>query len=236
MVGFPMHNECSFRFIKLPIICILAIGANLLVMVFRHLQQHPLFIDTVFTVAVTFALGLVPGIAVAVLTWIADGIIGSAWQPFHPFVLVAIAEVFLVYALRPADLPLSQVSVFKEQNPAIRDRRLVAIFGVFMRLAMIYIVCAIVASVLGGVIDFLYHTVWGAQRPYYIGLNAFRMALSQDGVPVILAEILSRFQVNVIDRLIVVSGGYIVSRMIIRLVKRCGGVTERLRARNPETP
>ena len=62
----------------------------------------------------------------------------------------------------------------------------------------------------------LYHTVLGAERPPYVGLNAIRMAFLHNEVPVLLANIFSRIQINMIDRFAVIFGGYLVS-LAIRL-------------------
>jgi len=191
----------------------------MLVMLLRHLLWFPLFIDTIFTVAVTFALGIVPGLVVATFTWATDGALGLGFS-FHPFLAVAIVEVFLVCALRPADPPLPQRSSFGAPGAAERDLRMAAFFGIIVKLAMIYIVCVVAASILGGVIDFLFHTVWGAERHYYIGLNAFRMILLQEGMPVLPTEIFARFKVNLLDRLVAIFGGYLVSRAIVLVVKK----------------
>ncbi|MCL2191680.1 MAG: hypothetical protein FWB79_06820, partial [Treponema sp.] len=76
------------------------------------------------------------------------------------------------------------------------------------------------------VIDVLYHTVLGAERPPYVGLNAIRMAFLHNEVPVLLANIFSRIQINMIDRFAAIFGGYLAS-LAIRLVM------EKLKATNP---
>jgi len=221
-----MRNERVLRFARISLICALAIAANLVL--FRtFLWWMPLFVDTVFTVAVAFALGLLPGFAVAILTWAADGVLGVGAQPFHPFVVVAAVEVGLVCALRPAEPPardgrFSRVPFFREHDPDIRDEKIVALLDVGWRLLILYFACVLAASVIGGVIDLFYHTMWGASRPYHIGINAFRLALLQEGVPALYANILSRVQINLIDRLFVVFGGYFVYRGIAGVVEKAG--------------
>ena len=63
-----------------PLICALAVAANVLVMLFWHLLWFPLFVDTIFTVVVTFVLGIVPGLVVATLTWATDGALGLGFS------------------------------------------------------------------------------------------------------------------------------------------------------------
>ena len=168
VIEFFMRHACTSRFIRFSLVCALAIAANLLVMLFRYLLWSPLFVDTVFTVAVTFALGLIPGFVVAVLTWAADGVMGFGLQPFHPFLLVAIAEVFLVHTLKPKDTAVAHIPQDPAsgiRNSAMLDRKMFAISSVFARLILVYFVCVIAASVLGGLIDLVHHTLWGVERP-----------------------------------------------------------------------
>jgi len=217
MVDFAMHHERTqrsqhnYRPVTVALICVLAIAANLLVLLVRHWLWLPLFIDTIFTVAVTFALGLVPGLVVAVLTWLVDSLFWVSLQPFHPFILVAFAEVLLVHLLKPSTPPagiLRRVRAFS----ASADRDRLALYSIFMRVILIYFVSAIAASVLGGIIDFVYR----GQGPDYIGINAIMMALTQSGVHELPAGIFSRFKVNMVDRLIVIFGGYLVAWALMR--------------------
>ena len=91
-----MPNERTLRIIKFAMICALAVAANMFLILLRNFLWVPVFFDTVFTVAVTFAMGLFPGILVAVLTWLVDGLLSISVQTFHPFLLVAFVEVALV--------------------------------------------------------------------------------------------------------------------------------------------
>ena len=206
------------RLAKPSLICAAAVAANLLVMLLRNLWYFSLFVDTVFTVAVTFALGPIAGVAVAALTWAADSaiaiVLGVGVQRFHPFVLVAIVEVLIVHRLRPADR-LSMRG--PARDPEERDERVFRIFGVFMRLTVVYAACVVAVSVLGGAIDFLYHAVIGVERPHDTGLTVLVMASARGGLPAFAAGVLSRVQVVFLDRLFVVFGGFLVSMMIDRI-------------------
>ena len=197
-----MPSERMPKFIKIFLICVLAVAGNIFFILVRDTPWLPLFVDTIFTVAVTFALGLFPGLAVAVLTWAVDG---ARWIYIHPFVIVSIVEVLLVHRLRPID------SGEQSRGP---EKRMTYIVGIFVRLILIYAACVVAVSVSGGVIDFLYHTVLGMERTPYVALNALRMAFLREGIPTLAANILARLQINMADRFIVVFGGYLVSRGI----------------------
>ena len=174
-----------------------------------------MFVDTIFTAAVAFTFGFFPGSAVAVLTWLLYGLLFSHGH-FHPFIFVALAEVLLVSLLKP---PASE-SLSWMQNSAIPERKTTYVAIVSAQLFVLYIVCAAAASVLGGIISFLHYTVWGRDIPsFFIAVNAFRWNFLQGGNSVFWADILSRVQVNMVSRFIVVFGGYFISFGIKRLLK-----------------
>jgi len=197
------------------LICALAVAANLLTILLFSNLMIPLFWDTLFTVAVAFALGLFPGIAVAVLTWAMNAIF-LPYGSFHPFVFVSIAEVFLVCLLKPL--------AFEEQswtrNPTIPERKATYVAIVSAQLFVLYIVCAVAASVIGGSIAFLYYMVWDRGIPsFFIAVNAFRWNFLQGGSPVLLADILPRIQINIVGRFMSIFGGYFISLIIKQAVK-----------------
>ena len=189
------------------LVCLLALAVNLFLIRLFQDTHVPLFLDTIGTVAVAFAFGLVPALAVAVLTWFLYGMLFQLGT-LHPFVFVAIAEVLLVSRLKP---PASE-SLSWMQNSAIPERKTTYVAIVSAQLFVLYIVCAIAASTLGGAIAFLHYTVWGRDTPsFYIVVNAFRWNFLQGGNPVFLADTLSRVQVNIVSRFIVIFGGYFIS-------------------------
>jgi len=206
------HGLAPKHLAKLLLICALAVAANFLAIQIRALHEVPLFIDTIFTVAVALALGVFPGIAVAVLTWVATGIqIGY----FYPFVFVAIAEVLLVCWLKPIS-PKTQDWIRHNTHEG-KTARLVIVSA---QLLVLYIVCAIVASVLGGVIAYFYYTVLGRDvYTFWTAVNAFRRNFLQGGSPVFLADVFSRVQINIVDRFVAIFGGYFVSLAIVNFLK-----------------
>ena len=89
----------------------------------------------------------------------------------------------------------------------MKDERFSYCFIENSKFGLIYFVCVISASVLGGIINFVYR----GGGPDYIGVNALIMALTQGGLHELPASIFSRFKVNMVDRLIVIFGGYLVA-------------------------
>jgi len=212
----PCSRQHFLRFVKLMLLCVAAAAANNLLAIFiLHSMDFPLFMDTIFTVAVTFAAGLIPGIAVAVLGWIMAGIHNAY---FHPFVVVALAEVLLVHWLKPVS---SKIDDFSPHDSAfLLDVKIAAKINTAARLMLLYLACVIALSALGGIIDFTFYYIGGREGFFFHTIEPFRTGFLRSGTRLLTANILSRILVNIADRFIVIFGGYLVSLGIKRLVKQ----------------
>jgi len=198
--------------LKLPLVglCILAVFMDILLnAVVRSFLEVPLFLDTVFTAAIAFAFGLVPGIFVAVLGYVITCIY---YGRFHFFVLCTIAEVLLICALKPATPAIPYF--------ALRERITATYTGLAARLIILYIVCAITVSVLGGIIDYATGWLLGIHLYYFSPEDTFRPALVVADLPLVVENILARIPVNIVDRFIVIFGGYFISRGLLKLTRR----------------
>ena len=205
----PEFRERFVRLFKLFLLCLLAAVANRLLNVFSlYFLGVSLFLDTVFTATVVFSAGLWPGITTAILTWVGQGIL---YGSLTPFIFVSVAEVLLICWLKPA---ASWV-----QNPAMLEKRIASVVGVFVKLMLLYIVCALTASVLGGLIDYVYHTVLGVEKFYFSASDTFKIGFLRAGIPVLAVNIFARIPVNMVDRFIVIFGGYFVSRGVRRIMR-----------------
>jgi hypothetical protein len=174
-------------------------------------MKFPLFLDTVFNAAITFAAGLIPGLVTALLSYVAL----NSWAiGFYPFILCSIVEVLLVWHL----MPVNQVKKHAEQA-ALPATKAFSYISVFARLIVLYIVCSLTISVLGGVIDYFHYTVLSNSKLSFSAEDAFKIGLLRSGIPVLAIDILSRIPVNIVDRFIVIFGGYFISRLIVKLTK-----------------
>jgi len=205
-----MNRERFIQIIKLSLLCILAVAGNFFLNnLCVYYMKFPLFLDTVFNVAVTFAVGLIPGLVTALLSYVAL----NSWEiGFYPFILCSIVEVFLVCHLRPVN----------QEKKRAEQSALPAAFSyihIFARLMILYIVCSLTISVLGGVIDYLHYTVLSNSKLSFSAEDTFKISLLRSGIPVLAIDILSRIPVNIVDRFIVIFGGYFVSRLIVKLNK-----------------
>ncbi|MDR2964699.1 MAG: hypothetical protein LBU88_02870 [Treponema sp.] len=200
-----MAHIQSAKIIKLVVICILASLANIFLSVFfRSFLGFPLFLDTVFTAAVTFAFGLIPGIAVAALSLLIPCIY---YKSINFFILCSIAEVLLIHTLKPAPMNIPDF--------APKEKIIAYYTSIAAKLMFLYIICAITISVLGGVIDYVSQVFLG--KHYFSVEDNFKLSLIMNNLPILAVNILSRIPVNIVDRFIVIFGGYFISRGLVKI-------------------
>ncbi|MCL2066333.1 MAG: hypothetical protein FWG99_02570 [Treponema sp.] len=198
------------KVIKLTILCILAALMNIFTtIIFRDYLGLPLYIDTVFTAAVAFAAGLIPGIAVAVLGWFIPCLY---YNHFNFYVFCSIAEVLLICALKPAAPEISRF------DP--KEKIIASYTGLAAKLILLYVVCAVSISVLGGIINYVSDVFLEMHLRYYSVEDTFKLGLMMSNLPALAVNILSRIQVNIVDRFIVIFGGYFISRGLIKIAPR----------------
>jgi hypothetical protein len=77
----------------------------------------------------------------------------------------------------------------------------------------------IIESVLGGVIDYVLFTMLGETKFQYSPEDRFKLGLLRSNMPLLWASILSRLPINIVDRFIVIFGGYSLSLGIRRFLK-----------------
>lgn len=202
-----MDNR-SRKIIKLVVICIFAALMNILLnRFFMNFLKFPLFLDTVFTAAITFAAGLIPGIFVVVLNCLFTLIFHRG---INFFILCSLAEVLLICALKPSapDIP--------DFTP---KEKIIAFYtGVAAKLMLLYILCAVTVSVLGGVIDYVSQLFLETHFHYSVA-DYFKLGFIMNNFPLLAVNILSRIPVNIVDRFIVIFGGYFISRGLVKFMR-----------------
>ncbi|MDR0443979.1 MAG: hypothetical protein LBH44_11295 [Treponema sp.] len=198
----------SRKTVQLAILCVLAAGMNVALSVLaRDVLRLPLFLDTVFTAAIAFAAGLVPGMIVAVLTMLPPMIY---YHTINYFVLCSIAEVALICALKPVPVVIVRY--------ASKEKISASYAAIAAKLVVLYIACALGISVLGGVIDTLTRFLQESHSPWISVIDVFKPALIMNNLPDLAVNILARIPTNMVDRFIVIFGGYAISRLIVKHV------------------
>jgi len=168
--------------------------------------RFPLFLDTVFTAAIAFAFGIIPGIFTAILTWFLPCFF---YNGFSFYFFCSIAEVLLICALKPYVL----------DTPFFTSKEKIAASYTILvsKLFLLYILCAITISIIGGVVDYITHLF--VERNYYSVDDLFKQGLYMSNMPVLAVNILSRLPINIVDRFIVIFAGYFVSTCLIKLTQ-----------------
>ena len=197
------------RYGKLGVLCIIAALMDIFLPVFfRNFLGLPLYIDTVFAAAIAFAFGLIPGIAVAVLSWFIQCIYWSLG--FHLYVLCSITEVILICALKPTPLEIPQF--------APKEKVISSYSSLAARLMLLYFLCAITISVLGGIINYVSDLIFNLPLHHSSVEDTFKLGFLMSNLPVLAVNILSRIPINIVDRFIVIFGGYFISRGLVRII------------------
>jgi hypothetical protein len=57
------------------------------------------------------------------------------------------------------------------------------------------------------------------QPPYYSPEDTFKLGLIAGNLPALAVSILSRIPVNIVDRFIVIFGGYFISRGLVKITR-----------------
>jgi len=212
------------RFLFLSALCLIAAALNPCLSVFSlNVLKLPVFLDTVFTAAVTFYAGLIPGLITAFITAAIGVYIDGAVTPFG---LCAIAEVFIIWMLKPK-------TAFNNQ---IKDAAAAATrVNIFSRLMLLYIVACFAVSILGGLIAYIWFTVLPNTKGNFSAEDFFKMMFIRSNIHVLPMNILSRIPVNLIDRFIVIFGGYFISQGIIHIERRLYRRRKNLKHELPNT-
>jgi len=212
---FRMTAKQFTRFLKISLLCLAGVGGNyILNYLCVFIMKFPMFLDTVFTAAVTFSAGLIPGLVTALLSYIAFCVRDDTF--FHPFILCGIAEVIILWRFKPDQHDKKFPEKFLV---ASTDMKVTATIRVFAKLMVLYVLCCLTVSVLGGIIDFFFFGLGANPKLYFSAEDTFKMGLLRSGVPLLTMDILSRIPVNIVDRFIVVFGGYFISRLMIKIIR-----------------
>jgi hypothetical protein len=171
--------------------------------------KMPLYLDTVFTAAMCFAGGLLPGILTALFTFLLNPLkyvyllglpVETAWSAGF-FVICVLVEVLLVCFFH-AKIRSREAVFLAKPSPH-------TFISVASRLLVLSALACIAVSISGGIIDFFY-TLSSAPRTFHPE-DTFKLGLLRNHVPLLATAILSRIPINIVDRFFVIFGGYCIS-------------------------
>jgi hypothetical protein len=220
----PSGSKRSLKFtLTLPLLCLGGAVLNVFTgNFFRGVLGVPLFMDTLFTVAMTFYGGPVCGVLTGLLT---NPIVNMfdfyGWADLlYAFCNAAAALVTLLFIrLFPAELRFGAGKAVKtdefEATPLNSPLR--TLMNTLVVLLLLSFVMCIAMSILGGLTAVLIQPFGGSSNP---GPELFKLALVRKNLPSVVTEVLSRIPLNVIDRLLSVFGGYGAAALLWRVFPR----------------
>ncbi len=185
-------------------ICIMAEALNFIVAyIFFDMLHVPLFLDTIFTIAVTFYCGLFPGLMVGffynVLSTLTLTVRGFDFEPYTMLfgicgVLTAIVTWF--FARRKDEFKISMAVTV-------------------LYLVLIAVISSFVSSIAGGTIDFIRYTL--VDLPARLApIKDFTYSFQKMNFSLLASCYLAQIPVSVIDRLITTFLGFGVYKIMVR--------------------
>jgi hypothetical protein len=214
----------NLKYVLMPFLCLGGAVLNVLTgdYLFRGALGIPLFMDTLFTAAMTFYGGLLCGAVTGLLTNPISNILAFYGWPelLYSFCNAAVALVIVFFIrLFPAELRFGTGRAAKaakfETGPV--NSRFRTVINTLVALLLLSFVMCIVISILGGVITALIKTFsprfQGSPSPERL----FKLALLRKNLPLAIVEVASRIPLNIVDRLLSVFGGYGVAALLWRI-------------------
>ena len=206
---------------KIIILCIASAFANAAFSyIISGILIVPLYVDTIFTVAMCFTAGMFTGIMTGavfsplffflVFKFILNVPLDVALLR-NVFIICIMAEVFLVCHFYTKIK--TRESAFLEKLASKQDI-LFAFIPVAVQLLLLVVLDCIVISVLGGIIELIieqFSVPWK-----YSPSDIFKLGFLRNNAPSFIADILSQIPINIVDRFIAIFGGYGISLVFRR--------------------
>jgi len=192
--------------LKILVLCVFCAFCNvgLSYLVIDRLN-FPLFADTYFTVAISFTAGWLPGVITGIFLTNLTGLLKDwifAGIPFHTtwflFAVCILAEIMLVCFFHKRIKP--------REDDFLRKPTLNTFVGVATGLLVLIAIDCIVISILGGTVDFILNKLSAPIQSSFE--DVFELGLLYNNVPLLLAGILARIPINIVDRFLAIFCGY----------------------------
>ncbi|MDR1143378.1 MAG: hypothetical protein LBK77_04050 [Spirochaetaceae bacterium] len=182
-----------------------------------------LYLDTVFTVAVTFSFGLLPGLLTGALLYPGYNILrniilntgADTFWAVNAFILCTVSEILLVSIFRSGIVPApgrdtGGLPKRPRRFVPLGESFLFSFIGIAAQLMVLAALDCVVVSITGGLVDFVLHTLPASPGGTYPE-DIFKLSLFRNNVPYLASAILSRIPINIVDRFIAVFAGYGIS-------------------------
>ena len=197
---------------KIGLFCFVSIFLNLGVsLLFFDVLHIPLFLDTIFTVAIVFYLGLVPGLIVGLLFNIIDTL-------FNYLARGIVSPTNICFSLCGAAIALVTWAFARK-----KDEFQISIPVTILYLLLIALLSSSASIFIGGIIDFVrfsYFDIPDSMAP----IKQFTESFVAQRFSLFASCILAQIPISITDRLITTFAGY----GVYKLYEKFLGAPERL--------
>ena len=194
--------------LKTILLCIVAEIMNFLTAdIFYHKLKIPLFFDTIWTVAVVFYLGLIPGLCVSLVYNIVNALLWGRQEGFFD-------PSILMYAVCGILIALSTWLIARRKNK-FKISLTVTLLYLFL-IALLSSFCAIVA---GGIIDFFhykYYEIPDMMNP----IKKFTESFVRQRLSFLASCILAQIPISFLDRLIATFAEFGIYKLCDRFLEK----------------
>ncbi|WP_294429251.1 hypothetical protein [uncultured Treponema sp.] len=188
------------------LLCIVAEALNLITAyIFYDTLQLPLFMDTIFTVAITFYCGLLPGVLVAIFY----NVIATLTFPIRDYTFEPYAMLFAICGA----LVAFSTWLFARHKEDFRISKTITV----LYLILIALVSSFMSVIAGGVIDCIRFTF--ADLPDRMApIKDFTDTFRSLHYSLLASCFLGQIPVSLTDRMITTFAGYGVYRCMVRVM------------------
>ena len=202
------YNNLMPSFLRTGLLCLLALMLNFLtVFIFYDAMHLPLFLDTIFTVAVTFYLGLLPGLFVSLaynflnpLIWY---FLGGVLDPF--IFLYSICGILIVFS----------TWIFARN----KDEFKISFSITMLYLLLIAMLSSFLTVISSGIIDY-FHMRYVNIPDMMSPIKKFTESFLHQRFPLLAACILGQIPVSFTDRMVTTFAGFGVYKLCEKFLGR----------------
>ncbi|GHV85674.1 hypothetical protein AGMMS50230_12820 [Spirochaetia bacterium] len=221
------------KFLGLLLLCLCATAANKALGFLSVILHTGLFLDTAFIITATFSGGLPAGLLASLFTTVIGGIShylfwGSPWFWGWYLYGLCFAVTALVTWLFARSFPEecaplllfarhNQHEKLSSLNPMPRQS---GMLNLIIMLSLLSLALWIIISVMGAFISVFNTRILHSIAEVASVEDAFKLGLLQRGFNLVIAEILARIPINIIDRPVSVLIGYGTSLLLVKAGSR----------------
>ncbi len=191
--------------LKSVLLSIFAVAGNIILVFFVRKSNVPVFMDTIFTVAVTFYAGLIPGLLAAVMYNPAITLIDC---------FMADSEIYVfdfLYSICGMVIVLITWQISRNKEEFLFSKAVTVLYLTIIACASSF-VSSICASVLDTVIRPLF-----AKSAGFSPIDSVQVQLQRENVSTFLSFLLPRIPISLFDRLLSTFAGYGVSLVMVKI-------------------